>query len=86
MHVVAFNKNIYAQLSVKESELQIAGLRALNEKHERERTLTPQLKNNIVTAVMHLEECIARVNESTEIDQGQCNSLIDESELSHLVF
>jgi len=80
MHVVAFNKKIYAQLSVKESELQIAGLRALNEKLERERTLTPKLKDNIVTAVLRLEGCIADINDTTETDQRQYNSLI---KLSH---
>lgn len=54
---------------VEDAELFISGLRALNEKLEKERTMTRYLKDKIVMAILILEKEVALINDRPENSQ-----------------
>ncbi|MEI7526970.1 MAG: hypothetical protein WCJ95_21660 [Mariniphaga sp.] len=53
-------------LTIREAELGIAALKALNEKLEQEKSMTSSLKEQIATAILMMELEIAGVQERPE--------------------
>jgi len=69
MRVNAINTTIICTLTIKEAELLCAGLRAYNEKLIIAKSMTPQIKDEIVTAIMQLEDRIDKLKHRPEPDQ-----------------
>lgn len=69
MHVISVAKLIYIVVSAKDAELMVSGIRALNAKHELERTMTPFLKDEIITAIMLIEGVVSTLKETPELPQ-----------------
>lgn len=69
MNVISVSNWINIIASATEAELILSGLRALNARHEQERTMTPQLKDQIITAIILIEGVISTVKETPELLQ-----------------
>lgn len=69
MQVISVASSIYIIVSATEAEMMISGIRALNDRHEHDRTMTPHLKDAIIIAIMQIEGGIASVNEIPELPQ-----------------
>ena len=69
MHVVSCLNSINVIVNARDAELLLAGLRSLNEKHEHDHTMTPQLKIIIVDAIMRIELSILDIREGIDPKQ-----------------
>jgi hypothetical protein len=70
MRVATCGNTILVAVSAFEADFLIAAYRALNEKHERERTMSSQLKSQVVDAIMRLELSISDLKETAEPPQN----------------
>ena len=70
MQVFTYGNTITVAVSSLEADFLVAAYRALNEKHEMERTMSPQLKNQVVDAIMRLELSISDLKETSEPRQS----------------
>jgi len=69
MNVITVAKSISIIVSVTEAELIVNALRDKNAKHELERTMTPHLKDQIITAIMLIEGAIPTLKDTPELPQ-----------------
>jgi hypothetical protein len=69
MNVISVAKSINIIVSATEAELIVNALRDKNTKHEHERTMTPQLKDQIITSIMLIEGVILTLKDTPELPQ-----------------
>ncbi len=69
MNVISADNTIIITALPAEAALIVHALRDKNTRHEQERTMTPQLKNKLINAIMLIEEGISQVSEKPELPQ-----------------
>jgi len=69
MNVVSVAKSISIIVSATEAELIVNALRDKNTRHELDRTMTPHLKDQIVTAIMMIEGAVSTLKDTPELPQ-----------------
>lgn len=75
MHVISAHSSINIIVSVTDAELIVSAFRDLNARHEADRTMTPKLKDKIVTAIMLIEGVVAAMKMTPDPDQKVYDSI-----------